>query len=80
MSDREGDNNVDDINPDVSLDTVVYQSVLNLHVNVYLYNISWDNWRAVTNVTAAQTLPRISGRYILWHDAGTTALKYYATD
>lgn len=80
VSDRAGDNDVDDTNPDVSMDTVVYQSPLNLHVNIYLYNTSWYNWRAVTNETAAQTLPRISGRYILWHDAGTTALKYYATD
>ncbi|MBN2839914.1 MAG: cell wall-binding repeat-containing protein [Coriobacteriia bacterium] len=80
VSDRTGDNDVDDINPDVSMDTVVYQSVLNLHVNVYLYNTSWYNWRAVTNETHAQTLPRISGRYILWHDAGTTALKYYCMD
>lgn len=80
VSDRTGDNDVDDLNPDVSMDTVVYQSVLNLHANVYLYDTTWYNWRAVTDETAAQTLPRISGRYILWHDAGTTALKYYCID
>jgi len=80
VSDRSGDNDLDDTNPDVSMDTVVYQGILNLHVNVYLYNTTWYNWRAVTNETAAQTMPRISGHYVLWHDAGTTALKYYFID
>ncbi len=80
VSDRTGDNDLDDTSADVSMDNVVYQSPLNLHVNIYLYNTSWYNWRAVTNETAAQTMPRISGRYILWHDAGTTALKYYFID
>lgn len=80
VSDRAGDNDVHDINPDVSMDNVVYQSVLNLHANVYLYNTSWYNWRAITNETHAQTLPRISGRYVLWHDADTTALKCYCLD
>ena len=79
-SDRTGDNDVNDTNPDVSMDTVVYQSTLNAHLNIYMYNTSWYNWRAVTNETAAQTLPRISGRYILWHDAGLDYLKYYCVD
>ncbi len=82
VSDRTGDNDndVNDTSPDVSMDTVVYQSMLNAHANVYLYNTTWYNWRPVTNKTAAQTLPRISGRYILWHDADTDALWFYSVD
>jgi putative cell wall-binding protein len=79
-SDRTGDNDVDDTNPDISIDTVVYQSTLSGHLNVYLYNMTWYNWRAVTNETHAQRGPRISGRYVIWHDAGTNALKYYDVD
>ncbi len=77
ISDREGDDDADQISPDVSIDTVVYQSYELLHPNIFLHNITWSNTRQVTNVAHAQTGPRISGNHILWHDGQTDALKFY---
>lgn len=79
VTDRAGDDDINQISPDISMDTIVYQSDQFLTPNIFLYNIPWQNERQVTNSAHPQTDPRISGRYIVWRDANTTALMYYAT-
>ncbi|MDZ4179721.1 MAG: cell wall-binding repeat-containing protein [Coriobacteriia bacterium] len=73
------DNDTDQILPDVSMDTIVYQSQGIADWNIFLYNIPWDNTIQITNeLSHAQTTPRISGGYVIWHDAQTDALKYWS--
>lgn len=79
ITDDPTDDDIDETSPDISIDTVVYQKESPV-TNVFAYNRTWYNTVQITNAASDQTAPRISGRYIIWHNAATNGLMWHAMD
>lgn len=78
VTDGAGDDDFNQSLPDVWSDLVVYQSDQTPPSNIYLYNVSWYNTVRLTNSGWAQTGPRVSGGFVIWHDAASNGLVWHA--